>query len=1104
MTPAPHTLPADHQQRQQALDPARSFIVQAPAGSGKTELLIQRYLVLLARAGDPESVLAITFTIKAAAEMRARVLQALRQAASAPEPAAPNDALTWRLARAVVEQDRRLGWSIESNHTRLRIQTIDALCVSITRRMPWLARFGAMPAIVEDAARYYEEAARDTLLLLEGNDRYADAVALVVSHLDNNLASAGRLLKEMLARRDQWLRHIGSGSDREHWREAMEESLAQVTIHCLTRLRETVPPHLTSDLAAYARFAAANLDKNDALQACRELNGLPGASPDDLPAWRGLAQLLLTGKEWRKNVNVRNGFPTSHKREKDGFLALLRGLHGNLPLLQALRELDYTPPPHFEDGQWELMEALLDLLPAAAAQLKTVFQRRGVVDFVELLEATLRAMGSQDAPTDLAFALGHRFEHLLVDEMQDTSVLQVRLIEMLTASWEPGDGRTLFLVGDPMQSIYRFREADVGRFLMIRQTGLPSVRPEPLTLTANFRSRPEVVDWVNQAFQQIFPAFEDAALGAVAYSPCAAFRPESGAAAIQVHAIAQKDGAQDDAALEAILVADLVEQARIPHPAGTTAILVRARPHLPPIVAELKRRGLKFRALDIDPLTSRPIVGDLLALTRALLHPADRIAWLAVLRAPWCGLTIAELHALTPPDPKALLWPNLCGLLPATPALERFCEAMAHALHRVRRASLRECVEQAWIALGGPACLDGEAAFQEAQRFFELLDQLEEGGEIADTARLEKALEELHASPDPLAPETLQIMTIHKAKGLEFDTVIVPGMSRDPGKDPDRLLRWAEVPFEDGSAMLFAPVQSAGEDKDPVYRYLGHLDRNKTAQETVRLLYVAATRARESLHLIGHGGARAGTLMHALWPVVGDQFQGLGRPARGEIQQEARPPRLVHRLPSSWQAPQPPPAVRWQSVEAARSAPSEEVTFAWAGETLRHVGTVVHAYLERMAKDGLDNWSRHEVDLRAGAIRTALFSLGVPASELVGGLIRVTRALQAALEDPRGRWILQRRNDDACELALTAAAGDLIRQARIDRTFTEDGVRWIIDYKSSSHEGGDPDAFLDNEVVRYRAQLSGYAGYFPGERVRLGLYFPLLGAWREVEESQSA
>ncbi len=1095
MTPATHPLPADHFERQQALDPARSFIVQAPAGSGKTELLIQRYLVLLARAEQPESVLAITFTIKAAAEMRARVLAALRHAGESPEPAAPNDALTWRLARGVVDQDRRLGWSIENNHTRLRIQTIDALCVSITRRMPWLARFGAMPVIVEEARMYYEEAARDTLLLLEGDDHYADASAILLSHLDNNLANAGRLLREMLARRDQWLRHIGSAADREHWRETMEQTLAEVTIQCQTRVQAAIPTQAASALAAYARFAASNLDGSDELQACRDLTGLPGTNLEDLPAWRGLAKLLLTGKNWRKSVNVKNGFPVTHKREKDGFHALLNTFRDNLPLLHALRDLEYAPPPTFEDSQWEVLETLFDLLPAAVVRLKAVFQRRGVVDFVELLEAALRALGTADAPTDLAFALGHRFEHLLVDEMQDTSVLQVQMLEMLTATWEPGDGRTLFLVGDPMQSIYRFREADVGRFLLIRQAGLSSVRPEPLTLTANFRSRPEVVDWVNQTFPQIFPDHEDAAVGAVAYSPSTAFRPGLGAEAIQVHVLAQ-----DDAALEARMVADLAEQA-----AGRTAILVRARTHLPPIVAELKRRSLKFRALDIDPLTSRPITRDLLALTRALLHPADRIAWLAVLRAPWCGLTVAELHSIvsidTKGDTKALIWPLPA---PATPALERFHQAMSGALGRIRRTGLRDCVEQAWIALGGPSCLAGEAAFLEAQRFFELLEELDEGGAIADSARLEKALEDLHASPDPLAPETLQIMTIHKAKGLEFDNVIVPGMSRDAGKDPDPLLRWAELEFPDRAALLFAPVQSTGEDKDPVYRYLGRLDRDKTAHETVRLLYVAATRARESLHLIGHSGARSGTLMHTLWPAVKEQSQTVRQPARGEAQPAARALRPLHRLPSGWQAPQPPPDLRWQRVEAARTAPAEQVTFAWAGETLKHVGTVVHAYLERIAQDGLDNWNRQEVELRAGAIRTALLSLGVPAAEVDDGLDRVSRALGAALEDPRGRWILQQREGASCEVALTSASGDLVRQVRIDRTFLEDGVRWIIDYKSSSHEGGDLDAFLDNEVVRYREQLSGYGEWFPGERVRLGLYFPLLGAWREIDKTQSA
>ncbi len=112
-----------------------------------------------------------------------------------------------------------------------------------------------------------------------------------------------------------------------------------------------------------------------------------------------------------------------------------------------------------------------------------------------------------DAPEDLALALGQRIRHILVDEFQDTSYTQFELLEKLTAGWEPGDGRTLFLVGDPMQSIYRFRQADVSLFLKARLEGIGAIRLEPLTLSVNFRSRPEIVEWVNRTFR-IDPAGE--------------------------------------------------------------------------------------------------------------------------------------------------------------------------------------------------------------------------------------------------------------------------------------------------------------------------------------------------------------------------------------------------------------------------------------------------------------------------------------------------------------------------------------------------------------------------------------------------------------------
>src|SRR5258708_4360257 len=149
--------------RQRALDPTRSFTVRAPAGSGKTELLIQRYLRLLAIVKKPEAIVAITFTRKAAGEMLDRILVALDDAKAEPPVDKPHLEITRELARQVLQRDRELGWDLLEHPGRLRVQTIDSLCMSITGEMPWLARLGGMPRIEEEARRVYEEAAYQTL-----------------------------------------------------------------------------------------------------------------------------------------------------------------------------------------------------------------------------------------------------------------------------------------------------------------------------------------------------------------------------------------------------------------------------------------------------------------------------------------------------------------------------------------------------------------------------------------------------------------------------------------------------------------------------------------------------------------------------------------------------------------------------------------------------------------------------------------------------------------------------------------------------------------------------------------------------------------------------
>ena len=180
----------DLAERERALDPSSSYIVQAPAGSGKTELLIQRYLALLGRVERPEEIEAITFTRKASAEMRKRVWQALVAARTKPRPQEPHLARTWDLARAAVEQDERKGWMLVENARRLRIETIDALCLGLTRQMPVLARLGAQPDPIDDASHLFAEAARATLEMVEERDDIANDAARTIHGSSSELPTS--------------------------------------------------------------------------------------------------------------------------------------------------------------------------------------------------------------------------------------------------------------------------------------------------------------------------------------------------------------------------------------------------------------------------------------------------------------------------------------------------------------------------------------------------------------------------------------------------------------------------------------------------------------------------------------------------------------------------------------------------------------------------------------------------------------------------------------------------------------------------------------------------------------------------------------------------
>lgn len=1116
---------SDYEQRQQAISANASFIVRAPAGSGKTELLIQRYLGLLSQVDAPEEIVAITFTRKAAAEMQSRILGALQRAATGPEPETDHARQTWLLARAALKRDHALDWQLQQSPARLRVMTIDSLCAALTRHMPVLSGLGTQPETLEDAGELYEQAAINTLALLNSGENWADSIARLLEHIDNDLPRLKQLIMAMLGKRDQWLRHVAT----DHQREDLEAALQHVITEQLHLVEKLMPARCVQPLCELATFAADNLADNKPEHPtvrCQDMAHLPGHGIADFPRWSGLCEMLLKADgDWRQRVDARNGFPpagkgagaetrAAMKTRLTGLIEQLRDVHGLLPALQEIRLL---PPPQYSDDDWEVVGALCQVLVLAEGQLRLIFAANNQMDFTGISHAAIAALGNDEAPTDLALTLDYRIRHLMVDEYQDISVNQSELLQRLTAGWSAGDGHTLFLVGDPMQSIYRFREAEVGIFINTWESRrLGQVPLEPVAIHTNFRSQPGVVDWVNRTFRTVMPELEDITTGAVTYEESTAFHNVQSIRSVNVY-----PAFDNDAGVEAGEIVGRIRDLQTSDPLGSIAVLVRSRSHLARIIPALRNAGLSFQAVDIQGLMTRPEIQDLLALIRALCHRADRIAWLALLRGPWCGLTLGDLLPLSPDEERLTIWDAINDEVrtrmlskDGRQRLQRFRDIMAVVMSDVHRQPLHHVVESAWLRLGGPALMKNSAACGNVLTVLDCLREVGQGGRLPDLTRFLQKVAALFSAPEYAAESRIQLMTIHKAKGLEFDHVLVPELGRKTRPNSVELLQWLLLPRSNQSRdLILAPIRAAGSRQAPVYDYVSAIEKRKQENEDIRLLYVATTRAKKSLHLFGHAGVKeedgaitckpvSGSFLHYLWPVLADDYnKALAQYQPHNVTDDAIPvDPLWRRLPRNPELPVPEPLAR-EHPEMSPDEIRDDIEFEWAGETIKHIGAVVHRCIQQIGRDGLDNWDESRIEAARPWYESRLRQLGVGERELPAAVSDVIRALTGMLNDERGRWILDNNHrDHQDELALTGVYEQRVINVRIDRTFIDaEGVRWIIDYKTSRHGEPDIEPFLDREQDRYRTQLERYAHIFTAMEdrpVRLALYFPLLQGWR--------
>jgi len=915
-----HANVIDQDVRDELLSVSESYIVQAPAGSGKTELLTQRILALLSVVSRPENILAITFTRKAASEMKERVISALIFADNTSEsPRTPHELARWSLAKKVLERDKEKQWNLIANPNRLKLLTIDSLSANLTGALPLLSQTGMLPSIAENADIYFKQASQAMLEHIEDGDGDGDGklghisshIKVLLKHKDNNLKQLVDLVSQLLAKRLQWLPRI-SNSDIEDVfsTKTIKNSLERIVEEKLLEIYSAIPLNIISELPPLLNQASSQLQEKKNIKNLQSLDVVESISlpsSNDLTLWKAIAELLLTATKTKpsfyKSATKTNGFPppadainddqeNEFKINKEMMKNILKDCSKCTNLEYILNESRYLPD--VSNGfDSEVLESLLALLPLAVAHLKLVFKEHNVLDFSELSIASLNALGTEDNPTDIALAMDYRIEHILVDEFQDTSSPQIDLLKLLTSGWDYSSNKTLFLVGDPMQSIYRFRDANVSLFMHIAEFGIGQVHPVYKQLKVNFRSNENIIDWVNRQFQSIMPAVNDLTLSAVSYATSTAFQKASPMSFVKSYLTVDAEDNQDQAnEILRVIQEHLLENENYQSGRSlkTLAILARSRNHLKEIIFLLNQNGIPYQAIDIEPLSSKMAVQDVVSLALALTDNYDQISWLACLRSPWFSLELDDMTKVM----RVMGLKNYTLLndgLDSGKKENEYCDknnfvlSIPETISRLMtRSSLNDslsdrgkarCMKlmpilmsaieqkgkkpfQKWLygcfeAVGGLLQVDMLSEVEDIKTCVKRIAEFENAGEIIDRAGLQESLDKLYASPNSSADNQIQIMTIHKSKGLEFDRVILPRLDAKSFVPDTPLMKWAEVISDiGGSQTLLAISKPTGENNDSVYEYIGYLDKQKEKYENQRLLYVATTRAKQELHLFGN------------------------------------------------------------------------------------------------------------------------------------------------------------------------------------------------------------------------------------------------------------
>ena len=1048
--------PSDHQVRKKALGQG-SFIVQAPAGSGKTSLLVKRFLNRLLEVKSPKEVLALTFTNKAAAEMAQRLKEALEGKSEDNE--------IKKIVEKISKHALKNKWD-EGYIDSLMVMTIDKLALRLIKQTPILSSSGVNFLTDEDPDDLYRETIRETITSNAENH-------LLFKYFDYDYHKLTEQLLALISKRDQWL-PIVSGLLRSDDKNIEEIYGTYYTNELNIWVEEKIKPNFTNEdlkeLEIIVSYLAdnKNIDRKDKLR-----------SSINYEFWFYIRDLILTksGKQIRKKIDTSSGFPATNvgKEIKERLLKLIKLKNNKFNIL-----IDFFNVTYHKNivDIYPLITPFCLLLIDMVTRLNEKFKERRIIDFTQIMGNAVEALRD----THLPLILDQNISHILVDEFQDTNESQLIFIELLTQNFAGNPEKSFFAVGDPMQSIYRFRKAEVEIFSRVQKNGISDLKLTSLFLKVNFRSNKNIIDWLNNSFSKAFPLIDDSDEGSVPYSSCESSNNnlEGGMELIALTCDTKSKTAQYEA--EALYVLNLIKDTRKSNPDASIAVLTRSKAHLSELITLINKKdtSIPIDAIEMSKILSNQTFQDILCLTKALFDFSDRTNWIAALKSPWCGLSINDLVLLFEKDHKSLVW-ELINNIDNTSRLDKnsarrlrsFVEVIRENIQYRGRISHRYFVEGIWRQLNGEKSMVDSNDIQNIDLFLELLEEASEILSI-DFIKLERLIENKFISKTSIQKNSIKFLTIQRSKGLEFDHVIIPNLNKRTRNEESDLVLY------DKSTLS---IKNPGSDKN-LHSYHAYKERKRLDNEKIRLLYVAMTRAKNKCYLIGtvkkEGDLvipNSGTFMNILWPFFSDKFTEIATP-EDENSFEKFIPKL-RRLNDNFYS---------GDKRYKRSIDTEELSFCYPNmstDIQRFTGNIVHKYLEIIVKKQLD------IDKilcnKLDYTESLYLGKNFKKKDIKIGLNLVKKSLEMLKKTSDGRWILNRYLADNSEVSYLLESNNTTTQHIPDRSFIENDIQWIIDYKTPFS----PIKNLAVEAKKHLPQLRLYETIFKGNKrvIQKAIYF---------------